>query len=306
MSEGLDPISRDFYEERRRKWRRSAFWRGFLVAAVVAGAIALLASGGPEVRDEIARVSVEGMILDNPKRDEMLERIAENDRIKALIVRINSPGGTTAGSEALYASLRAVAGKKPVVAVMSELAASGGYVTAIAADHIVARGNTLTGSIGVIMEYPDLTQVMARLGIGLETVRSSELKAEPSPFRPTTPAARALDEALIAESFQWFRGLVGERRGLEGAALDRVANGAVFTGRLAVANGLVDEIGGEPQAVAWLESRDDGLKDLPVRDWEVEDDRPFWARAIAGAAATGRILGEISLSGGAKLYSIGS
>ena len=137
------------------------------------------------------------------------------------MVRINSPGGTTAGSEALYASLRAVAEKKPVVAVMGELAASGGYIAAIAADHIVGRGNTLTGSIGVIMEYPDLTQVMARLGIGLETVRSSELKAEPSPFRPTNPAARALDEALVAEGYGWFRGLVGERRGLEGPALDR-------------------------------------------------------------------------------------
>ena len=222
-----------------------------------------------------------------------------------MVLRINSPGGTTAGSEALYASLRAVAEKKPVVAVMGELAASGGYIAAIAADHIVGRGNTLTGSIGVIMEYPDLTEVMARLGIGLETVRSSELKAEPSPFRPTNPAARALEEALVAEGYGWFRGLVGERRGLEGPALDRVANGAVFTGRLALENGLIDEIGGEPEAIAWLESRDAALGDLPVRDWEVEDDRPFWARLLAGIASTGGILGEISLSGGPKLYSIG-
>jgi protease-4 len=301
----LDPISRDFYEERRRKWRRSAFWRGFLVAAVIAGVIALLTGGGPEVSDEVARVSVTGLITDDPKRDEMLETIAEADRVKAVVVRINSPGGTTAGSEALYETLRAVAEKKPLVAVMGELAASGGYITAIAADHIVGRGNTLTGSIGVIMEYPDLTEVMARLGIGLETVRSSELKAEPSPFRPTNPEARALDQALVEEGYQWFRGLVGERRGLEGPALDRVANGAVFTGRLALENGLIDAIGGEPEAIAWLESRDAALGDLPVRDWEVEDDRPFWARLVAGVTSTGGILGEISLSGGPKLYSIG-
>lgn len=300
----LDPVSRDFYEERRRKWRRSAFWRGFLVAAVLGVVVAFLVSGGPEVRDEIARVSVTGLITDDPKRDRMLEAIADDGRVKALAVLINSPGGTTAGSEALYASLRAVAEKKPVVAVMSELAASGGYITAIAADHIVARGNTLTGSIGVIMEYPDLTQVMAKLGIGLETVRSSPLKAEPSPFRPTTPAARAVEEALVAEGYRWFRDLVGERRGLEGAALDRVANGAVFTGRQALETGLVDEIGGEPEAIAWLESREPALEDLPVRDWEVEDERPFWARAVAGAVSSGGILGEMSLSGGAKLYSI--
>jgi len=301
----LDPLSRDFYEERRRKWRRSAFWRGFLVAAVIAGVISLFATDGPEVTDEIARVSVAGLITDDPKRDAMLDRIADAGRVKAVMVRINSPGGTTAGSEALYQSLRSVAAKKPVVAVMSELAASGGYITAIAADHIVARGNTLTGSIGVIMEYPNLTQVMARLGITMETVRSSELKAEPSPFRPTNPAARAIDEALIEESYQWFRGLVGERRGLDAPALDRVANGAAFTGRLALENGLVDEIGGETEAVAWLESRDAGLKDLPVRDWEVEDDRSIWARLIAGMASTGGILGEISLLADPKLYSIG-
>ena len=305
MPEGMDPITRDFYEERRRRWRRSAFWRGFLVAAVIAGVVAIFFSGGPEVSDEIARVSVEGLITDDPRRDEMLDRIAESGRIRAVVVRINSPGGTTAGSEALYATLREVAERKPVVAVMGELAASGGYITAIAADHIVARGNTLTGSIGVIMEYPDLTRVMDRLGIELETVRSSELKAEPSPFRPTNPAARALDQALVEEGYQWFRGLVGERRGLAGPALDRVANGAVFTGRLALENGLVDEIGGETEAVAWLESRDAGLKDLPVRDWEVEDDRSIWARLIAGMASTGGILGEISLLADPKLYSIG-
>ena len=305
MPEGMDPITRDFYEERRRRWRRSAFWRGFLVAAVIAGVIAILFSGGPEVSDEIARVSVEGLITDDPKRDEMLERIAESGRVRAVVVRINSPGGTTAGSEALYATLRAVAERKPVVAVMGELAASGGYITAIAADHIVARGNTLTGSIGVIMEYPDLTRVMDRLGIELETVRSSELKAEPSPFRETNPAARALEERLVDEGYAWFRGLVGERRGLAGPALDRVATGAVFTGRLALDNGLIDEIGGEPEAIAWLESRDAALGELPVRDWEVEEDRPLWTRLVSGMASTGGILGEISLSTGPKLYSIG-
>jgi protease-4 len=188
---------------------------------------------------------------------------------------------------------------------MGELAASGGYVAALAADHIVARGNTLTGSIGVIMEYPDLTQVMERLGIGLETVRSSELKAEPSPFRPTNPAARARDEALVAESYAWFRGLVGERRGLSGQQLDAVANGGVFTGRLAVENGLIDEIGGEPEAIAWLESRDRALADLPVRDWEVERDEPLAARLLGSFAPSGGILGEISLRTGPKLYSIG-
>ncbi len=194
---------------------------------------------------------------------------------------------------------------KPLVAELSEIAASGGYVAAIAADHIVARGNTLTGSIGVIMEYPDLTQVMQRLGISLQTVRSSELKAEPSPFRPPNPAARALDEAMVAESYRWFRGLVGERRGLDGAKLDAVANGGVFTGRLALDNGLIDQIGGEPEALAWLELRDDTLAGLPVRNWKVEHEETLAGRFLGKIGSSSGILGEISLQTAQKLYSIG-
>jgi protease-4 len=303
----MDALERDFYEERRRKWRRSAFWRGFLVAAVLAailgGYFASDALSG--ARQQIARIEISGLIADDPDRDDLLDHLAETGTIRAVVLRVNSPGGTTAGSEALYASLRRVAARKPVVAVLGELAASGGYVAALGADHIVGRGNSLTGSIGVIMEYPDLTKVMERLGVGLETVRSSELKAEPSPFRPTNPAARARDEALVAESYGWFRGLVSERRGLDGARLDAVANGGVFTGRLALANGLIDEIGGEPEAIAWLESRDGSLADLPVRDWAVERDEPLATRFLGNFAPTGGILGEISLRTAPKLYSIG-
>jgi protease-4 len=303
----LDALERDFYEERRRRWRRSAFWRGFLVAAVIAIVIGLWASAGVLERAgrQIARIEVAGVITDDLARDKLLAELADDDNVRAVILRVNSPGGTTAGAEALYAGLRRIAEKKPVVAELAELAASGGYVAAIAADHIVARGNTLTGSIGVIMEYPDLTQVMAKLGVALETVRSSELKAEPSPFRPTSPAARAVEEALVADSYQWFRGLVGERRGLAGADLDRVANGAVFTGRLALADGLIDEIGGEPEARAWLESRDATLAALPVSDWKVEHEGPLADRLLGEIGPTGRILGEISLRLAPKLYSIG-
>ncbi len=303
----MNAIERDFYEERRRKWRRSAFWRGFIVAVVLAlivGAVTssedLLAS-----REHVARFQINGTIYDDIKRDELLADLAGSDSAVAVIVRINSPGGTTVGAEALYQSLRRIAENKPVVAVLGEVAASGGYAAALGADHVVGRGNSLVGSIGVIMEYPNLTNVMDRLGIQLETVRSSDLKAEPSPFRPVNPEARARDTAMVAESYAWFRGLVGERRGLSGAELDDVANGGVFTGRVALANDLIDEIGGEPEALAWLESRQGGLEDLPVRDWQVEADEPVLGQVLGRITASGGILGEISLFHGAKLYSIG-
>jgi protease-4 len=250
-------------------------------------------------------VTVEGVITDDPARDALLADLAERGNVHAVILRINSPGGTTAGSEALYEGVRRIAAEKPVVAVLGEVAASGGYIAAIAADHIVSRGNTLTGSIGVIMEYPDLSALIARLGIGVETVRSSELKGEPSPFRPTSPEARAAEEALVAESFAWFRGLVGERRGLSGGELDRVANGGIFTGRLALENGLVDELGGEPEAIAWLESREPGLGDLPVEDWAAEEETPLFGRLLGSTGSRGGILGEISRLVTPKLYSLG-
>jgi protease-4 len=303
----LDALERDFYEERRRKWRRSAFWRGFAVAAVLAIVLSAL-SIGPLIAGasrQIARVEVSGVIADDLARDALLADLAAAPNVEAVILRINSPGGTTAGSEALYAGVRRIAEAKPVVAVLGEVAASGGYVAAISADHIVARGNTLTGSIGVILEYPDLTGVLDRLGIGVETLRSSELKAEPSPFRETSPAARAATEALVAESYVWFRDLVGERRGLEGPALDAVANGGVFTGRIALDNGLVDALGGEPEAVAWLESRTPGLATLPVRDWEVAREQGLLAWILGSDRPTGGILGEIARLTGPKLYSIG-
>lgn len=302
----MDVFERDFYEERRRKWRRSAFWRGFLVAAVIAGLIAALTlPAGLEARGaHVARYSVSGVITDDPERDRLIAGLGDDDGVRAVVLRINSPGGTTAGSEALYETIRALAEKKPVVAVLSEVAASGGYVAAIAADHIVARGNTLTGSIGVIMEYPDLTALIDRLGIGVETVRSSELKAEPSPFRPTNAQARARDEAMIEDSYDWFRGLVGERRDLSGAGLDAVANGGIFTGRQALESGLIDGIGGEPEALAWLESRETGLGALPVREREVERDDGLMGRLLGRISSTGGILTEISTWSGVKLYSI--
>jgi protease IV len=302
----MDALTRDFYEERRRRWRRSAFWRGFLVAALIAAVVLgiglsdTLAARG----DHIARFEVSGVITDDPDREALLAELAARGNARALVLRVNSPGGTTVGSEALFEAIRDVAAEKPVVAVMGEVAASGGYLAALAADHIIGRGNSLTGSIGVIVEYPDLTELLDRLGVAVETVRSSELKAEPAPWRPTNPAARAAEERMVAESFAWFRGLVGQRRGLSGEALARVATGGVFTGRTALENGLIDAIGGEAEALAWLESQDAGLGPLPVRDWAVPEDEPALSRMLGRILPSGGIFGGISGRASPKLYSL--
>ncbi|MXU64433.1 signal peptide peptidase SppA [Oceanomicrobium pacificus] len=299
-------FEQQYLEERRRKGRRSAFIWGF-VAAIALGiflsVLGVMMAPDETEGDHIAWYGVGGLITDDPSRDDLFQDMAESDA-KALILRINSPGGTTAGSEALFASIRRVAEDRPVVAVMGEVAASGGYIAALGADHIIARGNTITASIGVIMEVPDVTEVMDRIGIDMWTLRSSELKAEPAPYRPYNPRARQLDQEMIEEGYEWFRGLVGERRGLDDAALDAVADGRIVSGFQALDAGLIDEIGGEAEALAHLESLDEALADLPVVVWEVPVEEGALSLLLGKIPTAEGLWQRFSTLAGPRLYSI--
>jgi protease IV len=216
----------------------------------------------------IARVHIDGLIRSDADRVEALERL-EKSRAAAVVVHINSPGGTTAGSEQLYEALVRLKAKKPLVVVVEGLAASGGYISAIAADHIVAQQSSLVGSIGVLLQYPNFTELLKTVGVKVEEVKSSPLKAAPNGFEPTSPEARAALDALVKDSYAWFRGLVKERRGMDDALLEKVADGRVFTGRQAVALKLIDQLGDEKTAVAWLVEQKGVKKDLPVRDFKL-------------------------------------
>ncbi len=295
----------DLILERRRVRRRLAFWRIVAIVAIVFAVIAMIPRAiGPVRGDHLARIRVDGMIFDDQLRDETLRQLAKSERIKGVIVHINSPGGTVAGSEALYESLRKVAALKPVVAVMSEAAASGGYITAIAADHIVARGNTLTGSIGVIAEIPNIVGLMEMLGVDVTRVKSAPLKAEPSfTTRPDAAVINA-EQALIDDSYAWFKGLVTERRGLTGNALDSVADGRVFTGRQAVELGLIDAIGDEETARDWLAENRDLSTDLDVMDYDWSESPLPWPMALLEESMGSFMPSRPILSPGPRLYAI--
>ena len=300
-------FERDFYEERRRKWRRSAFWRGvFATLGLLAALIALLVwlSGTPRFSDHIAHIDLTGVIYDDPLMDETLRMVEESDSVKALILSISSPGGTTVGSEALFERLRKIAAIKPVVSVLGEVAASGGYIAALGSDYIIARGNTVTGSIGVIMEYPDVTDLMATLGINMQTIRSSELKADLTPYRKASPEGLAAEQQLIDESYQWFRGLVEERRNLTGAALDRVADGRVFTGRVALELGLIDAIGGFDEATQYIDSLDSVEEGLPVDPYTPDYQESGFFAPVGKFLAKNGMLERFSAQSGPRLYSI--
>ena len=217
--------------------------------------------------DHVARIHIDGLITGDEATLKLLDDLAKSTRVKGVIIRIDSPGGTTAGSEAIYEKIRKIARNKPVVAVMDTVAASGGYITAIAADYIVARGNTITGSIGVIFSFPEVSKLLETLGIRMEEIKSGELKAEPTPYKPMSDRVRQVSNEMVQESFAWFTGLVVERRKLSAERVKVLADGRVYTGRQAVTEKLIDALGGEEVALEWLQTQRKLPKDIETVDW---------------------------------------
>jgi len=255
--------------ERRRLKRSVLRWRVVAIVALVAFAVAASARfgfDGTPSGDHIARLWVDGIIVDDPWRDEALAELADDPDVVAVLVRIDSPGGTAMGGEALYLSLREIAAVKPVVAVLGTTATSAAYMAALAADHIVARQTSITGSIGVIFQTAEFTEMLDKLGIRAEAIKSTPLKAQPSPLEPLTDDARRVTRAVVKDIYDWFVSLVVERRSLSRPKALAVADGRIFTGRQALNANLVDAIGGEEVALAWLQDTHNLAEDLPVGD----------------------------------------
>ncbi|MCA3262468.1 MAG: signal peptide peptidase SppA [Telmatospirillum sp.] len=262
--------------ERRRLKRSRSWWRG--AAIVVGAAMIAVAAGGSDLarryQPYIAELRLSGVIMDDPEMVEALEDAMASRNAKALVLRIDSPGGTVVGGESFFRAVRAIAADKPVVAVLGEVAASGGYMVAIAADHIVAREGTITGSIGVLMQTADVTGLLSKLGVVPETIKSAPLKAVPSPFEALTEEGRAATRLLIDDMYDMFVGMVAERRNFDRPTALKLADGRVYTGRQAKANGLVDALGGIGEARDWLATKGvDG--DLPMREVRVWRDEPL-------------------------------
>jgi protease IV len=269
-------LDADSIVDRRRLRRKLTFWRVcavlFVIVALAAIGAYVAAPGGSFAERSgayIARVSITGLIRNDSARVEALDKLM-NSRARAVIVHLDTPGGTTAGSQQLFGALRRVAAKKPTVVVVDGLAASGGYIAAIAADHIVAQETSLTGSIGVVFQYPNVADLMKTVGIKVEEIKSSPLKAAPNGFEPTSPEARAAIESIVKDSYAWFRGLVQDRRHLDAALLERVSDGRIFTGRQAIELKLVDELGDEQSAVEWLAKQKNIDPKLRIIDWQLK------------------------------------
>ncbi len=287
---------------RRKLKRRLAFWRVAALLLVVGLALAVFGNKGKGVLPHIARVNIDGVIMDEKKREVMLDDIAGDHTVKAVIVSIDSPGGTVVGSEIIYQGLRRIAKDKPVVAVISGMGASGGYIAALGADRIYARDNSLTGSIGVIFQSPEFSKLMGNIGVGMNEVKSAPLKGGPSPFEPMSDDMRQSIKVMIDDAFDWFKGLVQERRKLTPEELAAVSDGRVYSGRQAIPLKLIDALGGERDAIAWLEKEKKIAKDLPVVDADKDKEFPFMENAMAMVFGDSHLADRLSLDGVLALW----
>ncbi|KQT83957.1 signal peptide peptidase SppA [Aurantimonas sp. Leaf443] len=272
--------SADELIDRRRLRRKLGFWRVAAILAAGAAVVALPFATGlaqrasPALGDQIARVEIEGLITEDDDLLELLEELKDDASVKALVLRIDSPGGTTVGGETIYEAVRAIAATKPVVAEVGTLAASAGYMIAAGTDHIVARRTSIVGSIGVIFQYVDASVLLDKVGVAVNAIKSAPLKAEPSPFAPAPEAAKAMISRLVMDTYDWFVALVAERRGLGLEATRILADGSIFSGQQGLDAKLVDALGGEGEVRRWLEEERGVAKGLEIVDREPKDSGP--------------------------------
>ena len=261
-------IEAEFFEQAKKRARRNGFLFALFLIALALITVMILSSvfeydkKGPH----IARIKIEGPIFDDYGLNRLIYKLASDQNVKAVIVHINSPGGSVVGAESTFVALSQLSEEKPSVAVLGETATSGGYLIAVATDQIISRSNTLTGSIGVVLQYPDLSKLLKNIGIDIKTLRSSDLKASINYFEKPTTKAIEEHKQVIDETFLWFKELVAQKRKLTDINLEKVSQGGIFTGRKAKELGLVDLIGGEREAVKYLEEKIN-IKAIPLVDW---------------------------------------
>jgi len=258
--------------DRRRLRRSVSLWRAAGLAALLIALGAVFLSGDKLAtlagEKQIARVTIEGTITEDRDQLKLLKDIADDDSVSGVLLFINSPGGTTTGGEALYEGIRTLAQKKPVVAQFGTVAASAAYIAGLATDHIVARGNSITGSVGVIVQWPEVVQLLDKIGVKMNEIKSGPLKASPSPFEPLDDSSKKVAEGMVADGFKWFVGLVETRRGVKAADVPGLLEGRIYSGREALEAKLVDQLGGEDEAVKWLKEKKSVPQTAKVTDWK--------------------------------------
>lgn len=243
--------------DRLKLKRQVNAWRVLAILFILVAVLSIFTSSNKvpasaSVGSYIARVHIDGPIYHDMDRLEILKQIEENSAIKAVIVHVNSPGGTVVGGETLYDAFLKMSEKKPTVTVMGDVAASGGYMAAIATDYLIAHQSTITGSIGVLLQTYEFSDLADKIGVKFNTFKTSPVKGGPLPTEKMTPVMREEMMNTLFDINDMFESMVKERRKLNDDRLKELADGGVYTGRQALMNGLIDSLGDEDTAVKWL------------------------------------------------------
>jgi protease IV len=274
-------LDRLYLKSQITKWR---------ICAIVLAFVAIIAvterfpNHSPIEREFVARLSMEGIIGDDQRVYDLIDDLAENNKAKAVIVWLDTPGGSAVGGEEIYERLIALGKRKPVVAVMRSVAASAGYMIAISTDYVVAREGTITGSIGVLIEGAEVTELAKKLGIEPLIVKSAPLKGTPSPFEKMTPESEQVVRSVIMDFYERFVDMVAERRKLPRDRVIQLADGRVYSGKAALTNKLVDALGGEDVAMEWLVKQRHIKDGLEIKDVKLEEEHN-WMEAISQSIA---------------------
>lgn len=272
----MQPTS-DLLIDRKRLKSQLTSWRALALVAVF-GSIAVFFSGNTKLGgtrmggDYIAEIKIEGMMQDDPKRDALIKEVMQDDHAKAVIVRLDSPGGTTVGGEEIFLQLRDMAKKKPVVGVMHTLCASACYMASLGTDQVFARESTLTGSIGVLLQSVEVSRLAEKLGVTSVTVKSGAYKDVPSLTEPFTEDQRKVLNTLITDAYDHFVAMIVTRRQMDDATVRAIADGRVYTGAQALKLQLIDAIGGNEEALEWLTSKHKINPKLEIRQIEPEEE----------------------------------
>ena len=251
--------------------RRHPFIFSFLIVIIVtislfAAVVFFLISGKDsafEFGDRVGVVELKGIITDARPTVKQLKEFRKDESVKAIVLRIDSPGGAVAPSQEIYDEVARTVPLKKVVVSMGSVAASGGYYIAAAADHIMANPGTITGSIGVVMEFPNIEELVKKIGFNTEVIKSGSYKDIGSPLRKMSSSERVLLQGVIDSVYHQFVNAVAHSRKMPVEKVTAIADGRIFSGEQAKEIGLVDSLGGLEDAVA-MAGKAGGIKGDPV------------------------------------------
>ena len=258
-----------YLKNKVHKWKNIAFF--FAIFSIALIFKMFFDVGSDIIGNSVALVRIENVITEDDHRSKILKEIANDSSILAVIVRLNSPGGTIVGSEILFKDLMQIKTKKPLVILMDSVSASGAFMASLASDYVVAHNGTITGSIGVLMESPDVSILANKVGVKFNSYKSSPLKGSPSMFEKSTPMVDRVINESIKDSYQFFVELVKERRGekLNPKFYDIIFDGRVFTGRQALKLGLIDKVGGIEDVEKYLFLNKIDVNKIPIQEVEI-------------------------------------